>query len=126
MSTDEDLQRLHLDYRLAAGVAVVVVTGEVDVATCHLLREGLLRIVTDEHDRGLVVNLAGVSFMDSTGLGVLVGVWHRLSARRGCLALAAPPGQVRRILATTGLTKVLPVYDLETDAVHACRPAGDG
>lgn len=121
MSTDEAPPRLHLDYRLDAGVAVVTVTGEADVASCQLLREGLLQIVTDENDRGLVVNLAGVTFMDSTGLGVLVGVWHRLSARRGRLALAAPR-QIRRILVTTGLTKVLSVYDLEADAVQACRP----
>ena len=125
MSTAEAPGRLHLGYRLDAGVAVVTVTGEVDVATCNLFRDGLLRVVTDENDRGLVVNLAGVNFMDSTGLGVLVGVWHRLGARRGSLALAAPSRQLQRILATTGLTKVLAVYDLEADAVQACRqPAG--
>ena len=121
MSTAEAPGRLHLGYRLEAGVAVVTVTGEVDVATCNLFRDGLLRVVTDENDHGLVVNLAGVNFMDSTGLGVLVGAWHRLDARRGSLALAAPSRQLRRILATTGLTKVLAVYDLEADAVQACR-----
>jgi anti-sigma B factor antagonist len=125
MSTAEAPERLHLDYRLAAGVAVVTVTGEVDVATCELLRDGLLRVVTDDTDRGLVVNLAGVNFLDSSGLGVLIGAWHRLGARRGSLALAAPSRQIQRILATTGLTKVLAVYDLEADAVQACRqPAG--
>ena len=69
MSTAEPPERLHLDYQLAASVAVVTVTGEVDVATYELLRDGLLRVVTDETDCGLVVNLAGVNFIDSTGLG---------------------------------------------------------
>ena len=125
MNTAEPPEPLHLGYQLAAGVAVVTVTGEVDVATCELLRDGLLRVVTDETDRGLVVNLAGVNFIDSAGLGVLVGVWHRLGARRGSLALAAPSRQIQRILATTGLTKMLAVYDHEADAVQACRqPAG--
>jgi hypothetical protein len=50
MNTAEPPERLHLDYQLAAGVAVVTVTGEVDVATCDLLRDGLLRIITDETD----------------------------------------------------------------------------
>jgi anti-sigma B factor antagonist len=123
--TAEAPQRLHLDYRLDAGVAVVTVTGEVDVANCELLREGLLRVAPDENDRGLVVNLAGVNFMDSTGLGVLVGVWHRLGARHSSLALAAPSRQIQRILDTTGLARVLAAYDLEADAVQACRqPAG--
>jgi anti-sigma B factor antagonist len=121
MITAETTDRLHLGYRLDAGVAVVTLTGEIDVATCELLRAGLLRVVTDENDRGLVVNLAGVNFMDSTGLGVLVGVWHRLGARRGTLALAAPSRQIRRVLTGTGLTKVLAVYDHEADAAQACR-----
>ncbi len=121
MSTAEAPRGLHLGYRLDGGVAVVTVTGEVDVATCELLREGLLRVVTDEHDRDLVVNLAGVTFIDSAGVGVLVGAWRRLGTRRGSLALAAPSPQVRRILATTGLTKVLAVYDLEADAVQASQ-----
>ena len=125
MSTAEAPQRLHLGYRLDGGVAVVTVTGEADVGTCELLREGLLRVVTDEHDRDLVVNMAGVTFIDSTGVGVLVGAWRRLGARRGSLALAAPSPQVRRLLATTGLTKVLTVYDFEADAVQASQaPAG--
>ena len=125
MSTAEDPQRLHLGYRLDGGVAVVTVTGEVDVGTCEVLREGLLRVVTDEHDRDLVVNIAGVTFIDSTGVGVLVGAWRRLGARRGSLALAAPSPQVQRLLATTGLTKVLAVYDFEADAVQASQaPAG--
>lgn len=126
MSTTEDPARLRLGYRLDAGVALVTVTGEIDVQSCGLLRDGLLRVVTDENDRCLVVNLSGVSFMDSTGLGVLVGIWRRLAARRGSLALASPSGQVQRILDIAGLTKILPVYDHEADALHACREPADG
>jgi anti-anti-sigma factor len=86
---------LRLHYRLDSGVAVVTVVGEVDVAPCGLLREGLLRVVTDENYRGLVINLAGVNFIDSMGLGVLVGVWRRVTATDSRLALAMPSRQVR-------------------------------
>ena len=120
MSTTGAGDRLLLHYRLDSGVAVVSVSGEVDVATCGLLRSGLLRVVTDENFRGLVVNLSGVTFIDSTGIGVLVGVWHRVRAGDGSLALAMPSGQVQKILDVTGLTKVLPVHGLEEDAVQAC------
>ena len=73
-----------------------------------------------------MVNLAGVRFMDSSGLGVLAGVWRQVAATTAGLALAAPAPQVRRVLDTAGLTKVLPVYDAEADAVAAIRqpPAG--
>ena len=110
-----------LDYRTDSDIAVVTVTGEVDVSTSGELRTGLLRVLTDEAYRGLVVNLANVNFIDSTGVGVLVGVWHRVRGTDDCLALAAPSRQARNILETTGLMKVLPVYDTEAEAVQACR-----
>ena len=121
MNTADVPDRLPLDYRLDSGVAVVKVTGEVDVSTSSALRDSLLRVITDENHHALVVNLGSVSFLDSTGLGVLVGIWHRVGATRGCLALAAPSRQVRGILETTGLTKVLPIYATEEAAVQACR-----
>jgi anti-sigma B factor antagonist len=121
MATAEAPERLALDYGLADGIAVVQVTGEVDVANCGVLRDGLLRIVTDEGFRGLVVNLAGVRFIDSTGIGVLVGVWRAVRVTASGVVLAAPAPQVRRVLDTAGLTKILPVYDAEADAVLAAR-----
>lgn len=60
-------------YRVISGVAVVDVVGEVDMFTCGLLRDRPLLAVTDAYRRSLVINLAEVSFMDSTGLGVLIG-----------------------------------------------------
>lgn len=120
MSTAEAPDRLLLQYRLVSGVAVVSVSGEVDVATCRLLRGALLRVVTDEKYRGLVVNLAGVTFIDSTGIGVLVGVWRRVMATDSGLAVAMPSPQVQKVLDATGLTEVLSVYSLEADAVQAC------
>jgi anti-sigma B factor antagonist len=106
------------------GVAVVTVTGDVDVATSAALRDGLLQVVADENFRGLVVNLAGVSFIDSTGIGVLVGVWRRTKATDGCLALASPSRQAQSVLDATGLTKVLSLYSTEEEAVQACAEPG--
>ena len=112
--------RLHIQYRLSSGVAVVDVRGEIDVSTCGLLRDRLLLALTDQDRRSMVVNLAGVDFIDSSGLGVLVAVWHRAQASPGILALAAPSPQARTVFATTGLTKVFPLYDTEAQAVQAC------
>lgn len=123
MTQAEAFGRLRLEYRLRDGVAVVEITGEVDVSTSGLLRERLLRVVTDGRHRALVLNLAGVSFIDSAGTGVLVGVWHRVLAADGVLALAAPSRPARGILGISGLTEVLLVYDSEAEAVQACHRA---
>jgi anti-anti-sigma factor len=124
--TPQTPERLHIRYRLSRGIAVVDVRGEIDVATCELLRDRLLLALTDQDRRNIVVNLAGISFIDSTGLGVLVAAWHRAQAGPRALALAAPPRQARTVLDTTGLTKVFPIYDTETQAVQACLPSPGG
>jgi anti-sigma B factor antagonist len=97
MGSAEAAGRLRVDDRLDNGVALVTVTGEIDVSTSALLREHLLRAITDDSRRSLVVNLAGLSFIDSTGTGVLVGV----CATDASLALAAPSSHARDILDIT-------------------------
>jgi anti-sigma B factor antagonist len=122
MNTPGTQVRLVLDYRLDHGIAVARAAGEVDISTCGLLRDGLLRVVTDEERRGLVVNLASVTFIDSTGIGVLVGVWRRVRASSGALAVAVPSSsQVRRTLDIAGLAQIIPIYGSEADAFHAVR-----
>jgi anti-sigma B factor antagonist len=125
-SAEDSDSRLLLQSRLDGGVAVVGVTGELDVFTSGEFREGLLQVIGDGNDRSLVVNLAGVRFIDSTGTGVLVGVWHRVRATNGMLAVAAPSRQARGILEMTGLARTFPVYETESEAVRACRAPAAG
>jgi anti-sigma B factor antagonist len=124
MSTAADPGRLQVAYRMSSGVAVVDVSGEVDIGTCGLLRDRLLLAVTDELRHSLVVNLAAVNFIDSTGIGVFVGVWHRIQASQGIMALAELSPRAHTVFSVAGLTKMLSIYPTEEEAVQAClRPA---
>jgi anti-sigma B factor antagonist len=124
VSTAEPREGLLVHNRVDDGVTVVTVTGDVDVATCAALRDSLLQVIAGENFRGLVVNLAGVSFIDSTGIGVLVGAWRRTKATDGDLALASPSRQAQSVLDATGLTKVLSIYRREEEAVQALAQPG--
>lgn len=99
-----DLRVQHHDDR-----AVVHVSGEVDLATCPQLRAVLGELV-DQGVYHLIVDLEQVSFLDSSGIGVLIGVLRRVREHDGSLRLTAPSLHVRRVLELTGMTTLLSIY----------------
>ena len=100
---------LGLDVRKSNGHAIVDVKGEIDVYTAPKLREKLIELVS-EGSYNVVVNLEGVDFLDSTGLGVLVGALKRVKAHEGSLALVCTQDKILKIFKITGLTKVFPIH----------------
>ena len=101
---------LGLDVTEREGCAVLAVSGEVDVATVPRLREQLHALVASGTPR-IVVDLDAVDFLDSTGLGVLVGALKRVRSNGGELALVCTSPRIRKVFEVTGLTKVFALYD---------------
>lgn len=88
---------------------VVRVAGEVDVYTAPTLREELYTLI-DGGDTSLVVDLTDVSFMDSTGLGVLVGALKRIRTLGGALHLVIDQEKVLKVFRITALDQVFPIH----------------
>ena len=100
------------------GIEVVAVEGEIDIYTAPRLRELLIDLVS-KNDYQLIVNLEKVGFVDSTGLGVLVGGLKRVRAHDGSLDLVCTREQILKILEITGLTKVFGIYETVDQAIAA-------
>lgn len=109
---------LSLATRTVGGFAVVVVGGEVDVYTAPQLRERLFELV-DAGAEHVVVDLGRVDFLDSTGLGVLVGVLKRLRTAGGSFALVCDREPLLKIFRITALDQVLPLYSTVDAATGA-------
>lgn len=99
-----------------SGHTVLEVAGEVDVYTAPTLRDRITDLL-DGGQRRLVVDLATVEFIDSTGLGVLVGALNRAKELGGELDLVCPQERVLKLLRITGLDHVFTVYESVTQAV---------
>jgi anti-sigma B factor antagonist len=97
---------------------VVAVGGEIDVYTAPKLREQLVDLVNAGRYH-LVVDMEGVEFLDSTGLGVLVGGLKRVRAHDGSLRLVCTQERILKIFRITGLTKVFPIHDTVAEALTA-------
>jgi anti-sigma B factor antagonist len=87
-----------------------MVSGEVDVATVPKMREQLHNLVA-RGDNHIVVDLDAVDFLDSTGLGVLVGALKRVRSSGGDLQLVCTQPRIRKVFEVTGLTKVFAIHD---------------
>ena len=90
--------------------------GSLDIATSPTVRAALL----DAAERGehkIIVDLSGLDFIDSTGLGALIGSQRRAKENHGEVRLVAREGQILRLLRITGLLTVFGVYHTLEDAV---------
>jgi anti-sigma B factor antagonist len=109
---------LKLGHYAKDGIEVIDVQGEIDIYTAPRLRELLIDLVS-KGDYQLVVNLDEVGFLDSTGLGVLVGGLRRVRAHDGSLDLVCTQQRILKIFRITGLTEVFGIYETVDQAITA-------
>jgi anti-sigma B factor antagonist len=112
---------LDLHLTTSAGFTVVKVGGEIDLESAPELRDCLNQTI-DAGSRQLVVDLRRVSFIDSMGLGVLVGAKRRLRGQDAGqvgspLQLVCAEGLVLRVLRISGLDRVFPLHATLTEAL---------
>jgi anti-sigma B factor antagonist len=103
-----------------ADCAVLRIVGEIDVYRAPQLRERVIQLLADG-TRHLVADLREVDFVDSTGLGVLVGSLKRLRERDGSLTLVASRGRIPQLLDLTGLIRIFTLYQSVPEAISGDR-----
>jgi len=110
---------------LEGGIRLLEVHGELDLSTATQLEVPLEEAVAS-HAASVVIDLAGCTFIDSTGIALIVRAWQRVDAAagnggEGGLVLCCQSEQVRRVLEVTGLEHSLRVFPTRDAAVAALR-----
>jgi anti-sigma B factor antagonist len=101
---------------------VIEVQGEIDVYTSPRVKE----IVTELIEKGnynLIINLEGVRYIDSTGLGILIGALKRVREKDGCINLVCNNPQIKKIFNITGLVKIFGIFKSEEEAFNSLKTA---
>lgn len=98
---------LHISKHQYENEIVVAVVGEIDAYTAPKLREELLQHAEGNHT--IIVNLKGVSYLDSTGLGVFVSLFKQLKKNGGELKLIHLSGRLTRLFQITGLSNIMDI-----------------
>ncbi|MBV9440284.1 MAG: STAS domain-containing protein [Candidatus Eremiobacteraeota bacterium] len=118
---DEEVDiRVHV----AEQMRVFEIAGTLDIATAPSVRAALTE-ASEHGDHRLVVDLTRLEFLDSTGLGALIGAQRRAKEFGGEVRLVAQEGQILRLLRITGLLRVFAVYPTLDDAVSDGERVGD-
>ncbi len=97
-------------------LAVIALTGELDVAGAALLENELSRVAEEHDPRGVVLDLRGLEFMDSTGLRLIVLADTRLRAESRMLTLVRGPSDVHRVFEITRMIDRLTFVDDPSEA----------
>lgn len=100
---------LHISTERTGDTLIVRLEGELDHHTAELVRDR----VESELDRGaehLVMSLEGLSFMDSSGIGVILGRYKRVTNAGGRMALCAVNDQLMKLFELSGMLKILRIY----------------
>jgi anti-sigma B factor antagonist len=112
---------LKMETRTVNDVAVVSCTGRIVFGEeANALRDTLKKLLTTS--KQVVLNLGGVSYIDSGGLGTLVGVYSSARAGGADIKLTGLGQRLRDVLAITKLATVFEVYDTEQQAIAAFKP----
>lgn len=112
---------IELSQSAVDGCAVLTISGEVDVYTAPAFRERMLQLL--DADPVLVIDLSGLAFIDSTGLGVLVAGRNRALELGGAVAFVCTQDRILKLLRITGLDSVFDVHAEVDEAVAGLRTA---
>ena len=100
-------RELALDYEVRGATAELVLSGDLDMAAAFKLEPTVERVVAENDVDELVLDLGGVNFIDSAGLGSLLSTHERLNGLGIKAKITRPSDAVERVLAATGTRGVL-------------------
>jgi len=110
---------MKLDFTVDKKTLIVRVSGELDLLVADEFRQEVDALMEKNCTDNIVLNLGGVRFIDSSGLGGILGRYKKVTMRGGKLAIVTAPVQVKRILEMSGILSIAGLYESENEALQA-------
>jgi len=106
---------LHVELESIRDTLMARIKGEIDLATADELRDIIDDRLKKEKFKAVILDLGGVSFIDSSGLGFILGRYKKIKDQGGKLYIVRARTSVSRILELSGIKKLIPVYASENE-----------
>lgn len=109
---------MEIELKLHRETLLVRLRGELDHHSSGQLRQAVERDLEKGRARNVVFSLQGLSFMDSAGVGVLLGRYRRIKARGGRMAVCSATEAVSKLLKISGILSIIPLFSGEQEALE--------
>ena len=109
---------MYLKFDKREDTLIVVLSGELDHHSAEEVRVKIDDRIDRDNLRNVIMNFSGVTFMDSSGIGAVVGRYKKISNRGGNLCVVDANKNIDRVFELAGLYKIIKKYDTVDDAVR--------
>lgn len=108
---------MDVEIKVVRNTLVVRARGEMDMLIAEKLRKEIDQKLEGGNIKNLILNLEKVTFIDSSGLGVIIGRYKKMSANNGRMCIVGAQPTVEKILFFSGINKLIPMYKTEQDII---------
>ena len=109
---------VELDLKQVRNTLFVRITGEIDMMVAEKLRKAIDHRLETNRISNLVINLEKVTFIDSSGLGVIIGRYKKMTNLHGKMFIVGARPSVSKILMFSGINKLVSMYNNEQDIIN--------
>lgn len=102
---------MQLHFKLVNKTLIVSIAGEIDHHTCENLRDKVDGQLDSNFGKNIIFDFTGVSFMDSAGIGVIIGRYKKVTPLGGKIAIANVRPNIKRILEISGISRIAGLFD---------------
>lgn len=115
---------MKIEQEIKGNALVVRLAGEFDLHSAEEFRAVVDESLDREGVVNLVLNLKEISFIDSSGLGAILGRYRKISGGPGTMIIAGPSRRVRQLLELSGIPRIIPIYVSEKVALDRLSEGG--
>ncbi len=108
---------MKLEFTMYSQSLAVKLFGELDQHACSQIKHKIDVEIENAGKRNLIFDLSGVDMMDSSGIGLMIGRYKKLRSIGGKVVASGASGGVRRVIDLSGITKIIPLYQVVDEAV---------
>lgn len=109
---------MNVEFKMVRNTLVVRAKGELDMSVADKMRQEIDLKIEENNIKNLIFNLEKVTFIDSSGLGLIIGRYKKINSVNGRMYIVGAKKPVEKILHFSGINRLVPMFSNEQDIIN--------